>query len=193
MFSFRFSYALLSCFLLAAATGLSGCAQSAPPLAETPAQPPQYRLNAGDEIRVTVFGESALSGTHTVTSEGDIAFPLLGDMPVAGKSLPEVRDTLMNRLSPDYITNPRVGVEVLNYRPIYILGEVERAGEYKYAVQLTALQVVAMAGGYTYRADKGRVFIRRGDETDERTYRIAPGRPVWIMPGDTIRVGERYF
>ena len=96
-------------------------------------------------------------------------------------------------LSNGYLNDPRVNVEVLNYRPFYILGEVTRAGEFPYATDMSVLQAVALAGGYTYRADQRRVFIRRAGSDQESTYDLASGRTVYIQPGDTIRVGERYF
>ena len=137
--------------------------------------------------------EEALSGQHTVTSEGDISFPLLGDIVAAGKTVGEFRSELVQRLSPDYLVDPRISIEILNYRPVYVLGEVERAGEFKYAPELTVTQAVALAGGYTYRADRSRVFVRRAGQPQEVTYELSSERPVYLSPGDTIRVGERYF
>ena len=82
---------------------------------------------------------------------------------------------------------------MLNYRPYYILGEVEKAGEYPYASDLSILQAVAIAGGYSYRANRKTVFIRRAEDSTERAYDLNGDTPVWILPGDTIRVGERVF
>lgn len=183
---------LLSLMFLVVAMFLAGCGSN-PPLTRSTEAPPVYLLAPGDSVKVTVFGEESLSGDHVVTAEGDISLPLLGDVPVAGKSLSQVRSVIVDKLSPDYLADPRVSVEVLNYRPIYVLGEVENAGEYKYSANLTATQAIALAGGYTYRADRGRVFIRRSYDGAERTFELSTERPVWIMPGDTIRVGERYF
>jgi polysaccharide export outer membrane protein len=171
---------------------LGGCA-SLPPLAETQREAPAYRLGAGDKLRVTVFGEESLSREYTITSAGDISFPLLGDLPAVGLTVAQLGQTLIQKLSAGYVNDPRVSVEVLNYRPFYILGEVSRAGEYPYNAALSALQAVALAGGFTYRAEKKRIFIRRAGETAERTYVISSDNPVWVLPGDTVRVGERYF
>ncbi len=189
--SARFFYAL-SLSLLGVGT-LAGCAGGAPPLAADPYAAPLYRLVASNQLRITVFGEEALSKNYTVTSAGDISFPLLGDIPAAGKTPQEFTAFLTEQLSNGYLTDPRINVEVLNYPPVYILGEVSRAGDFKYRPELTALQAIALAGGFTYRADKSRIFIRRAGSDNEFTYELDQGRAVYVLPGDTIRVGERYF
>jgi protein involved in polysaccharide export with SLBB domain len=171
---------------------LAACGGHVPPVAEMSATPPVYRLGAGDKIRITVFGEEALSREYSITSAGILSFPLIGEVKAAGQSPTELGADLTKRLSAGYLNDPRVSIEMMGYRPFYILGEVERAGEFPYVTDLSALQAVALAGGYTYRADRRRLFIRRAGETEERTYRL-DGRPVWILPGDTIRVGERYL
>jgi len=178
---------------LAFILGLGGCSGSTPPLARTSADTPEYRLGAGDNLQITVFGEEALSREYAVTSAGDIAFPLLGDIPVNGKSVQDLSETLTAQLGAGYVNDPRVSIEVLNYRPFYILGEVTKSGEYPYRAGLSALQAIAVAGGYTYRADKRQVFIRRDGETQERTYLLGDANPIWVMPGDTVRIGERFF
>ena len=172
---------------------LPGCAGNLPPEAELTAEPPQYQLAANDQMRITVFDEEALSGEYIVTPEGNIAFPLLGDIAVAGLTPSEVGELIYQRLSPQYMSNPRINVEVLSYRPVYVLGEVGRSGTYDYVPEMTATQAIAAAGGYTYRANKSRVVIRRRSDQQERTYELRSDRPVWVMPGDTITVGERYF
>ncbi len=184
---------LLALFALVVSGFLAACAPSAPPVATSTPTAPVYRLGAGDKLRVTVFGEDSMSRDYAITSAGDISFPLLGDVPAVGRTITELRADLVGRLSKGYMNDPRVTVEVLNYRPFYILGEIEKAGEYDYVADLSALQAVALAGGYTYRADRRRVFIRRAGETGERTYEITDDQPVWVLPGDTVRVGERYF
>ncbi len=172
---------------------LAGCAGGIPPAGTVAYQPVEYQLASGDQLRVTVFGNEALSKEYTVSSAGDLSFPLLGDVPVVGKSVSQVQDFLAAKLSEGYINDPRLNVEVLNYRPFYILGEVGRAGEYPFKDNLTVSQAIALAGGYSYRADKGRVFIRRVGRPGEETYDLGTDTQVYIAPGDTIRVGERYF
>ncbi len=184
---------LVCAALLAMMASLAGCVGGKPPLASNPYAANEYRLAAADQLRITVFGEPALSRNYTVTTAGDIAFPLLGDVPASGRTASEFSEFLTQKLADGYLNDPRVNVEVLNFRPIYVLGEVSRAGEFKYKPELTALQAVALAGGFTYRADRRRVFIRRAGEDAEFTYELDQGRAIYLRPGDTIRVGERYF
>jgi len=169
------------------------CAGNIPPVAEAPAQPPAYQIAPGDKMRITVYGEESLSGEHAVTPEGEIAFPLLGNVSAAGRTIEQLHATLADKLSPDYLVNPRIRIEILNYRPIYVLGEVTRSGAFDYVPDLTATQAVALAGGYTYRADRSRVIVRRAGGAQEVTYELRSDRPVYLSPGDTVRVGERYF
>tara|TARA_A100001391_G_scaffold188957_2_gene159977 strand:+ start:54099 stop:54671 length:573 start_codon:yes stop_codon:yes gene_type:complete len=172
---------------------LSGCAGNLPPAASDPYVEPTYAIAPADRLSITVFGEDALTKEYVVTSTGDISFPLLGDIPASGKSASELAQILTTELANGYLNDPRVNVEVLNYRPFYVLGEVGNSGEFTYKPELTAMQAIAVAGGFTYRADRSRVFIRRSGDDREYTYDLDSGRVVYIQPGDTIRVGERYF
>ncbi|WP_232725756.1 polysaccharide biosynthesis/export family protein [Qipengyuania seohaensis] len=152
-----------------------------------------YPLGTGDKLRVTVFGEDTLSGEYTVTGDGDISFPLIGNVPASGRSIEELQATLTAMLDNGYVNDPRVSAEVLEYRPYYILGEVNRPGEYPYSVGLTVEQAVATAGGYTYRANDERVFLKRSDDTQEKLVDLERSPAFRLRPGDTVRVGERYF
>lgn len=156
-------------------------------------QPTVYRLAAGDRLSITVFGEESLTREYAITPQGDLAFPLLGDIPVAQLTVSELQNVLRSRLGEGYVNDPRVTVEVLNYRPFYILGEVSKPGEFPFSDGLTVTQAVALAGGFTYRAERQKVFIVRFGQSKEESYDIGDGRPVYVAPGDTIRVGERYF
>lgn len=155
--------------------------------------PTVYRLAAGDKLSITVFGEESLSREYAITPQGDLAFPLLGDVPVADKTVGELQNTLRDKLAEGYVNDPRVTVEVLNYRPFYILGEVNKAGEFPYSDGLTVVQAVARAGGFTYRADRSKIFVTRLGQNREEVYELGEGKTVFVSPGDTIRVGERYF
>lgn len=172
---------------------LTACAGSIPPPGTAAYQATEYRLASGDELQITVFGEEALSKKYVVSSAGDLSFPLIGDVPVVGKTVTQLQNQLAETLSKGYLNDPRVNAEVLNYRPFYILGEVERAGEFPFSDDLTVFQAVALAGGFTYRADQNRVFIRRENTNSEETYDLREGKPVYVAPGDTIRFGERLF
>lgn len=156
-------------------------------------QPTVYRLAAGDKLSITVFGEESLSREYAITPQGDLAFPLLGDIPVAEKTVGDLQEVLRGKLSEGYVNDPRVTVEVLNYRPFYILGEVNQAGEFPFSDGLTVVQAVARAGGFTYRADRTKIFVTRVGQAREEVYDINDGRSVYVSPGDTIRIGERYF
>lgn len=168
---------------------------SAPPLGALEAQEglQAYRLGAGDRLRVTVYNEPNLSGEYAVSSAGEIAFPLIGMVPADGRTVNELIGALTGRIAEGYMTDPRVSVEVLNYRPYYILGEVQKPGEYPYVAGLTIEQAVAVAGGFNYRANAKRVNLRRTPEPAEKSVDLYSSQAVAVMPGDTIRVLERYF
>lgn len=152
---------------------------------------PAYRLGSGDKVRVITFGEEALSGEFFVGGSGNVSLPLIGEVKAAGLTLPEFQANFETALKNGYLREPRVSVEVLNYRPFYILGEVTKPGTYPYTNGLTVMNAVATAEGFTYRANQRRVFIKREGETEEREYPLVGDVPV--APGDTIRIAERFF
>jgi polysaccharide export outer membrane protein len=179
--------------LALAALALGGCAATPPPLPHAAATGiSAYKLGPGDRLRITVFGEATLTGEYQVTDDGSVAFPLIGNVPAAQGALVALRDAIQTRLAAGYVKDPRVSVEVLTYRPYYILGEVNRPGQYPFVVGLRMDQAVAAAGGFTYRANMRRVFLRRADDMSERTVDLR-GQSVTVLPGDTLRIGERYF
>ena len=181
---------------------LTGCATSTAS-APTPAAPsatatvtepslaPAYVLGAGDQLRIIVFGEENLSGEFFVDGAGMVSLPLVGEVAASGKTVAQFRTELETRLSDGYLNDPRVSAEVLNYRPFYILGEVEESGEYPYTDGLTVMNAVARAGGFTYRANTRVVFIKRADTDAE--IEVPLSATVRVMPGDTIRIAERFF
>ncbi|MEL6661877.1 MAG: polysaccharide biosynthesis/export family protein [Pseudomonadota bacterium] len=150
-----------------------------------------YRLGNGDDLRVTVFGEPELSGDFQVDGTGAISMPLIGSVQVAGMTLPEFQSEVEGRLRGSFLVNPQVSAEVTNYRPFFILGEVNRPDQYQYSSGLTVMNAVAAAGGFTYRANRREVFIRSAGETEER--KVALTTTTQVRPGDTIRIGERIF
>ena len=172
---------------------ISACAGSNAEPGTAAYTPTVYRLAAGDKLSITVFGEESLSREYSITPQGDLAFPLLGDVPVADKTVGELQEVLRGKLAEGYVNDPRVTVEVLNYRPFYVLGEVSKAGEFPFSDGLTVVQAVARAGGFTYRADRSKVFITRRGQSREEVYNLEAGRTVYVAPGDTIRIGERYI
>lgn len=150
-----------------------------------------YQLGPSDKIRVNVFDEEALSGDFTVNAAGAISLPLIGAVPAAGRTVAELSQDVQSRLAAGYLRDPKVNIEVTGFRPFFILGEVNKPGEYPYSVGLTVQNAVATAEGFTYRADTRRVFIKRFGENLEREASL--GDLVRVSPGDTIRIRERYF
>ncbi len=167
--------------------------QQAAPSTAAPAAAadPDYQLGSGDKVRVTVFGEPTLSGEFYVTGSGLVSLPLLGEVKAAGLSVRQFQETVETALRNGYLKQPRVSAEVLNFRPFYILGEVSKPGTYPYTSGLTVQNAVATAGGYTYRADKNKVYIKRLGEEKETKMSLTPSTQV--APGDTVRIGERFF
>lgn len=150
-----------------------------------------YRLGAGDRVRVTVFGQEDLSGEFELDGAGRLSLPLIQRVQAAGLTLNELEDVIANKLKPDFLKNPRVSVEVLNYRPFYILGEVKKPGSYPYVNGMTVINAVALAGGYTYRAKENKVTIVRTGNIERKT--IPANHDTRVLPGDVIQVPERFF
>ena len=155
------------------------------------AEQPLYRLGSGDRIVVTVFGHEDLSGEFELDGEGRIALPLVGEVQLGERRLREAEALIASRLTPDYLVNPRVSIQVANYRPFYILGEVKQPGSYAYVNGLSVVQAVAIAGGYTYRARQSRVSIQRARDPERQQQPAGPDTVV--LPGDIVNVPERYF
>ena len=173
--------------------GLSGCAG---PGAGLPALPPPaagpYRLGPGDQLRIMTYGDDQLTGDFAVGDGGTIALPLLGAVPAAGRTLVQLETEIAQALSAAGLyRNPSVIAEVTQYRPIFVLGEVNRPGEYPWQPGMTAVSAVAVAGGFTYRAVEGYVSVVRvlGGVAVEARAR----RQDFVKPGDVITVFERRF
>ncbi len=152
---------------------------------------PQYLLGTGDKVRVTVYDESDLSGQFEVDGTGRISLPLVGAVRVGGKALAEAESAIIKALKPDYLINPRVSLQVLNYRPFYIMGEIGSPGSYPYVNGITVLEAVVIAGGFTYRAKRGSIQIIRG--TDATRQKQDARSETIVLPGDVIEVPMRYF
>ena len=150
-----------------------------------------YRLGSGDEIKVTVYGEPDLSGPFTVDGEGQITMSLIGQVEVGKMTLGEASNALQTKLNDGYLKDPKVAIELVKGRPYYILGEVNKPGEYPFSSGLTVMNAIASAGDFTYRADKGRILIKSVDSPNEREVELTPSTQV--RPGDTIRIRERLF
>ncbi len=177
---------------------LAACGRNAgdlPPLPEVPEA--AYRLGAGDQVRILVFGEDALSGEYRVNDSGRIAMPLLGSVRAAGTSIAELERAVAGGLKQaGMLRDPSVAVEVMAYRPIFLLGEVNKPGQYPYQPGMTVVTAVAVAGGFTYRAVDDQAAIVRIYEAGSPHARAVEGRASrqsFVQPGDVITIFEKRF
>ena len=150
-----------------------------------------YQLGAGDKVRVTVFNEADLSGEFELDGTGVFAAPLIGPVDAMTLSPRDLERKLEGMLADGWLIRPQVTVEVLSYRPFYIMGEVNQPGSYPYRAGLTVLNAAALAGGFTYRADEDDIEISRGEEGARAE--IEAGVDTFVQPGDVIRIEERLF
>ena len=153
---------------------------------------PGYQLGSGDRVRITVFGQPDLSGEYAVDGTGVLSFPLIGQIPAGGRTASDVEQAIVAKLKPNYLKDPRVAVEVLTYRPFYIVGEVKTPGSYPYVSGMTVLNAVALAGGFTYRAREESFYLTR-TQKDGSKERVTAAPDTQVLPGDVITVRERYF
>lgn len=152
---------------------------------------PRYELGSGDQIRVTVYGEEDLSGEFELDGTGTIAMPLIGAVSVGNRHLTDAENMIAAQLADGFLVNPRVSIEVLNYRPFYILGEVNKPGSYPYVSGMTVLNAIALASGFTYRASENKIEVTRRIDGVEQKIKISVTAAV--LPGDILRVPERFF
>jgi polysaccharide biosynthesis/export protein len=176
---------------IAATAGLpaSGLAQAQPPSSESAAA--SYVLGPNDRIRLKVYGEPDIAGEYEIDSNGQISIPLAGHIGAAGLTTRQLEHAITSALAKGLVRDPRVNVEIALYRPYYILGEVKKSGEYPYRLGLTVMDAVASAGGFTYRANENKVYLRRSGAGTEEVYAL--DAPILVFPGDSIRIPERYF
>lgn len=186
----------VSATIVPVSLGLAGC-ETADPYAAASGQAvvteqyPEIKLSAGDKLRVTVFGEDKLSGDFDLDLNGNASLPLAGTVNLAGQTKQQAEATIARKLRSEYLRNPKVTVDVTSFRPFYVIGQVERPGEFPYRNRLNIISAMAVAGGPTFRASKSKVFIQRGGVGAFEEVELSPSIPVF--PGDIIRVPERYF
>ena len=150
-----------------------------------------YRLGSGDKVKVTVFGETDLGGDYQVDATGVLRMPMIGQVKAGGLTAHDVEANIRAALADGYLNDPRVAVEITTYRPFYIVGQVQKPGEYPFANGMTAATAVAVAGGFTPKAVDSVIYIRHlGDSTE---YKLAATDGTHIAPGDTIRVDSTAF
>lgn len=171
---------------------LAGCSGYHPaPKAFHEAVTMPYRLDAGDKLRITVFEQTGLTGTYTVDQAGYIAFPLIGSVPARGQTVQELEGQIAAQLRKGYLRDPDVSIEIDRYRSFFIMGEVGQAGQYTYVAGMTVQNAIAIAGGFSQRANQRDVDITRTINGKSMTGRVTISDP--ILAGDTIYVRERLF
>jgi polysaccharide export outer membrane protein len=158
----------------------------------TSGQASDYKLGANDRLRITVFGQPTLTGEYALDGNGVLSFPLVGNVPADGLTTSQLQQAIAAKLEPDYLVNPNVSAEVITRRPFYVIGEVQKPGNYPYQTGITAINAVAMAGGFTRRARKNDFYVRRIDQNGQ-TVRIEANSGTALQPGDTLDVRERLF
>ena len=176
----------IACLLAASCTPGSDL----PPLPAT--KPGPYRLGAADQVRIVTYGEDRLTGQYPIDDSGNITIPLLGNVPAGGMTTSELEQDIKQRMiEKKILLDPSVSVTVIDYRPIFVLGEVTKPGQYPYQPGMTVLTAVAVAGGFTYRAQTEDASILRRINGQSVEGRVPRGTEV--LPGDVVTIFERYF
>ena len=148
-----------------------------------------YQLGPGDALRINVFGDDTLSGQYKVAGDGKVVMPLVGAVKAAGATTADLTTRIESRLS-EYVQHPKVDIQLLTKRPVYIIGEVRNPGSYTYVDGMTVIKAVAIAGGFTYRAKTNRFII---DRTAPKGGAMTATAETPLLPGDVVTVQERYF
>lgn len=190
--SFSKRHSLSIALVVAASAFVSSCTSYRPPpkaFQEATIQP--YRVDSGDRLRITVFDQKDLSTTYSVDQAGYISFPLVGAVPARGRTLQELEGQIAAKLKQGYLRDPDVSIEVDRYRSIFVMGEVGQPGQYAYVPGMTIQNAIAVAGGFTARANQANADVTRKINANIMTGRVNISNPV--LAGDTIYVRERLF
>jgi polysaccharide export outer membrane protein len=150
-----------------------------------------YKLDAGDKLRVVVYGQEGLTNTYAIDAGGAITMPLIGSVPARGRNPASLAAEISTKLCNGYIRDPSVAVEIESYRPFFILGEVAAPGQYPYVPNMTVESAVAIAGGFSPRARRDAATLTHTDASGAARYVVPLGTS--LGPGDTVLVGERWF
>jgi len=150
-----------------------------------------YQLGAGDKVRVAVFGEDDLGGEYDVDGGGFVRLPLIGTLKAGGLTVRDFEEEIKAKLDDGFMKDAKVSVAVTSYRPFYIIGEVNKPGQYPYVNDMSVLNAIALAGGYTYRANDSDVYIQRNGQSKEEPF--PADQTTKVQPGDIVRVPERFF
>lgn len=174
--------------LLAIALTLGACEAPGPNVPRVDTAEWNYPLGPGDKVKIKVFGDQSLSGDYQLDGQGAFTMPLVGTVKAAGLTSNQLETQIEKNLS-EYMRSPDVSLEILSYRPFYIVGEIRKPGSYPYVDGMTVINAVAIAGGFTYRAREESFYIQTKDEQKQ----VPAGKSTRVMPGDVIIVRERYF
>jgi polysaccharide export outer membrane protein len=150
-----------------------------------------YHLDAGDKLRVVIYGQEGLTNTYAIDASGLITMPLIGSVPARGRTTAGLAAEIAAKLRNGYIREPSVAVEIDSYRPFFILGEVAAPGQYPYVPNMTVESAIAIAGGFSPRARRDIVTLTHTDPSGVARYDVPLGTS--LRPGDTVQVGERWF
>ena len=154
-------------------------------------QATSYVLAPGDRIAISVFGQPDLSVEFTVSDNGVLSYPLLGEIRIAGQTMPELEQRIVGGLRGDYLINPEVTVSMVEYRPFFLNGEIERPGSYPYQPGLTLEKALALGGGLSPRAARNKILVKRASDLSGVTVNIKMSDPVHA--GDVITVPQSFF
>lgn len=163
------------------------------PIAYAPTAGPEreYRLDAGDRLRIVVYGQEGLTNTYAIDASGAITMPLIGSVPARGRTAAGLAAAVTARLRNGFIREPSVAVEIESYRPFFILGEVLAPGQYPYVPNMTVESAIAIAGGFTPRAKRDGAILTHPENGALVRAQVPLATP--LSPGDTVLVGERWF
>lgn len=185
------AFRVLAPLLLVVAVALGACSDREPPPPEPAPSLSAYRIGAGDRVKITILEHDELGVEADVADDGTIEVPLIGNIRAAGRASPDLRALLTERFARDYIKDPKVNVEVTEFRPFYVLGQVNKPGSYDFVPDIDIRRAVAIAGGFTRRADTDGAILVRETIGDRSRTRVGLGTPVF--PGDVIEIDRRLF
>ncbi len=151
----------------------------------------KYRLGSGDRIEISVFDETELSLVSLLSDTGIINYPFLGELKLTGLTVKEVEVTITNGLKGPYLVNPSVQVSVVEYRPFFIDGQINNSGAYPYQPGLNVSKAVALAGGFTERASKTKIYVIRASDKSQKKIKVSLNDPIY--PGDIVNIEESFF
>jgi protein involved in polysaccharide export with SLBB domain len=172
------------------AGGLGACGANSIDLPPPPRENPVYRMAPGDKVALQVFGQPELSGQFDVNADGNLSLPLIGSVPARNRTVADTTEDLRTRLD-RFVVNPRFTLDVVTYRQIFVLGQVNHPGGFAFAAGMTVQQAVALAGGFTRRAITDKIMVTRLTDTGPKEYGLSPQDV--LAPGDTLDIQRRLF